>query len=480
MARQYAAHARFRTWLRLPAAAGANLDSKTCSEEQHNYLNNRMYYQKDFPPEEFRQRRQAIMDRIGERAIAVIGGAGSTGAFDYFRQTNEFYYLTGIEVPHAYLRIDGATRHSTLYLPHHDPKHERSEGGQLHCDLPEPVRELTGIESIASLAQLASDVERSSTIFMPQSPGEGRQACRDTLRYQRKLVESDPWDQRPSHEAHLQSRLAAFAPHATFADLSPLLDELRLIKSERELEIMRRAGQVTAQAVRTAMRHTRAGLYEYQLAAMADGVFSDAGARSAGYRAIVASGANIWNAHYYRNNCLLQVGDLVLMDYAPDLGCYTSDIGRMWPVNGRYTAEQRELYGFVIAYHEMLIQIIRPGVTVPELAREAADRIRPLWTSWPFSKSCYREAARKMFESTIAFTHPVGMAVHDVGEYRDEFLREGVVFALDPQLWVPEESLYIRVEDTVAVTKTGIEVFTGAAPRGLNEVEAGMRSQSAH
>jgi len=434
-----------------------------------------MYYQKDFPPEEFQQRRHAIMDRIGAQASAVIGGAGSTGAFDYFRQTNEFYYLTGVEVPHAYLRIDGATRRSTLYLPHHDPKHERSEGGQLHCDLPEAVSALTGMEVIAPLAQLASDVQRSSIIFAPQAPGEGRQACRDTLRNQRKLMEADPWDQRPSREAHLQSRLAAVATLATFADLCPLLDDLRLIKSERELDLLRRAGQVTAQAVRQAMHHTRAGLFEFQLAALADGVFSDAGARSAGYRAIVASGANIWNAHYYRNNCLLQAGDLVLMDYAPDLGCYTSDIGRMWPVNGCYSAVQRELYGFVVAYHEVLIQIIRPGVTVAELAREAADCIRPLWTSWDFSKSCYREAARKMFESTVAFTHPVGMAVHDVGEYRDEPLREGVVFALDPQLWVPEESLYIRVEDTVAITKFGNEVFTDAAPRRLDEVEAEMK-----
>jgi Xaa-Pro aminopeptidase len=437
-----------------------------------------MYYQTDFPPEEFQNRRRTIADRIGASAVAVIGGAGATGAFDYFRQTNELYYLSGVEVPHAYLQIDGETNRSTLYLPHHDPKHERSEGPQLHCDVPNEVAILTGIERVAPLAQLAADVKHAGTIFTPQSPGEGRQAWRDTLRYQRKLAEADPWDQRPSRESHLQSRLAAVAPQATFRDLSPLLDELRLIKSVRELSLLRRAGQLTAEAVRKAMQQTRVGLYEYQLAAVADHVFSDAAARSAGYRAIVAGGANIWNAHYYRNDCPLRDGDLVLMDYAPDIGCYTSDIGRMWPVNGRYSALQRELYGFVVAYHETLIDLIRPGATVAELARDAADRIRPRWQAWPFSKDVYREAARTMIESEVAFTHPVGMAVHDVGEYRQAPLRPDIVFALDPQMWVPDESLYIRVEDTVAVTRSGVEVLTAGAPRGLDEVEQLMKSKT--
>jgi Xaa-Pro aminopeptidase len=109
---------------------------------------------------------------------------------------------------------------------------------------------------------------------------------------------------------------------------------------------------------------------------------------------------------------------------------------------------------------------------VGDLARQAADRIRPTWEAWPFRNDRYREAARKMIESEVAFTHPVGMAVHDVGKYHDEPPRPGVVFALDPQMWVPDESLYIRVEDTVLVTDDGIEVLTTDAPLDLDEVEA--------
>jgi Xaa-Pro aminopeptidase len=203
-------------------------------------------------------------------------------------------------------------------------------------------------------------------------------------------------------------------------------------------------------------------------------VFLAGGASGGGYRPIVAGGANIWNAHYFRNNCSLRDGDLVLFDYAPDVGCYTSDIGRMWPVNGRYSAQQRELYGFCVEYHKQLIRVIRPGVTIGDLARQAAEQVRPTWKNWSFSKPSYREAALTMIESEVAFTHPVGMAVHDVGEYRGEPLQAGVVFALDPQMWVPDEQLYIRVEDTVVVTEQGVEVLTADAPLELDDIEALM------
>ena len=211
---------------------------------------------------------------------------------------------------------------------------------------------------------------------------------------------------------------------------------------------------------------------------MADYVFSTLGAQGPGYRAIVASGANIWNPHYFRNNCRLQDGDLVLMDYAPDVGYYTSDIGRMWPVSGRYSPLQRELYGFMVEYHKTLLELIRPGVSADQIHSEAAARMAPLVESTRWSKPIYEQAARNTLTYTGHLSHGVGMAVHDVGDYRAEPLAPGVVFALDPQMWVPEEQLYIRVEDTVAVTESGVEILTAAAPLELDDVEAHMRTPS--
>jgi Xaa-Pro aminopeptidase len=159
------------------------------------------------------------------------------------------------------------------------------------------------------------------------------------------------------------------------------------------------------------------------------------------------------------------------MDYAPDLHGYTSDIGRMWPVNGRYDRVQRDLYGFVVDYHATLLELIRPGLTPAEITRKAADRMRPWAARTKWTKPIYEAAIQRLLDTAKPCTHPVGMAVHDVGVYQDEPLRPGIVFALDPQLWAPEERLYIRVEDAVAVTANGVESLTRHAPLELDEVE---------
>lgn len=430
-----------------------------------------LHYQTDFPHGEFERRREVIFQEIG-KSKAVIAGGAVTGAFDVFRQTNEFYYLCGVEVPHAYLLLDGAMRWTTLYLPRRDETIERSEGPQLNSSRPDQVRERTGVDEVKPLEALAEDLREATQVYTPFAPAEGREACRDTLLHARRQIEADPWDQRPSNEQRFRDKLAAACPQLEFADLTPTLDQMRLHKSSLEIELMRRAGRLTAKAVVEAMGQTAPGRFEFELAAVADYLYLRSGARGPGYRPIVASGANIWNAHYYRNDSMLMDGDLVLMDYAPDMGGYTSDIGRMWPVNGKYTAVQRELYGFVVEYHKVLLRTIRPRQRVNELVQEAAAAIGPTWEEWPWSKPQYRDAARTMIDSPVAFTHPVGMAVHDVGEYRNNPLQAGLVFALDPQMWVPDEQLYIRVEDTVVVTPDGAESLTKDAPLELDEVES--------
>jgi Xaa-Pro aminopeptidase len=224
------------------------------------------------------------------------------------------------------------------------------------------------------------------------------------------------------------------------------------------------------------MRATRPGAYEYQLDAVMRYCYLVNGARDAAYRAIIAGGANAWYGHYNANDCVLQDGDLVLVDCAPDYRYYTSDIGRMWPVNGRYAPVQRELYGFIVAYHKVLLRLIRPGVTDAQIQQEAAAEMGEVVEATRFSKPIYEAAARRALAFPYHMSHPVGMAVHDVGHYRGKTLQPGVVLALDPQMWVPEERLYIRVEDTVVVTEEGIENLTVDAPLELDEVEAAMRA----
>jgi len=164
------------------------------------------------------------------------------------------------------------------------------------------------------------------------------------------------------------------------------------------------------------------------------------------------------------------------MDVAPDVDGYTSDIGRMWPVDGVYSPLQRELYGFVVEYHKTLLRVLRPGITPEQAMGEATEKMAPIARDWPFSKPVYRAAAERLLAFHGHCSHPVGMAVHDVGRYFGRPMEPGLVFALDPQMWVPEEKLYIRVEDTVAITKDGVEILTQGVPLELDDVEALMRS----
>jgi Xaa-Pro aminopeptidase len=435
------------------------------------------FFQTDFSAREFAARRQRVAQKVGAGAVAVLRGGTSTGAFDIFRQTNEFYYLSGVEVPHACLLIEGGTGSTTLFLPPGDPHITASEGKELNADEPELATTITGVQEVRPVSALTGDLEGVTTIYTPLSPGEARMQCRDTLLHARKQRQADPWEDHSSAEERFRDRLQAARPGVEIKDLSPILDRLRLIKSPAEIALMRRAGELTALAVLEAMRSTRPGAMEYQLGAIADYIYLVNGAKGGGYRPIIPGGDNIWNGHYYRNSRSLRDGELVLMDYAPDLGCYTSDIGRMWPVNGKYSDWQRELYGYIVKYHKVLLQTIRPGRTADEIHAEAADRMRPIVESTQWSEPAFEQAARKTLEFKGHLSHPVGMAVHDVGDYRAAPLEPGLVFALDPQMWIPEKKLYIRVEDTVVVTETGVENLTSLAPLELDEVEQHMRER---
>lgn len=440
------------------------------------------HYQSDFPPEEFRARWSAVFDRIGKEAVAVAQGAPLANGFQYPRQSNTFYYLSGIETPGAYLLLDGRNRRATLYLPPRNERLERSEGKVLSADDAEAVRRLTGADEVRSVLDMGTAWPAGDArleVYAESAPAEGYAQSRYEVKAADTAIAADPWDGRLPREARFVELLRLRNPRAALKDLTPILDELRSVKSAREVALVRRASELAGLGILEAMRSTEAGAWEYQLDAAARYVFLQNGARLDGYRSITASGtANIWNGHYYRNDSQLRDGDLVLMDYAPDYRYYVSDVGRMWPVSGTFAPWQRELLQLVLEYRNAVLPRIRPGATVDAILAEARAAMEPVLARTRFSKPAYEKAARKLLETGGGvFSHPVGMAVHDVGGYRSAPLKPGQVFSIDPQLWVPEETLYIRYEDTVVVTETGVENFTAFLPTELGAIEQVVRQK---
>lgn len=447
------------------------------------------HYQTDFPPEEFQARWDTLFDAIGDNSVALVQGGPAPRGFEYPRQTNTFYYLSGVETPHAYLWFDGRTREVTLFLPPRNERLERSEGVVLSAATEDLAKTLIGVHHVRSTEEM-SDAwlveaigDSKPAIYTPFRPGEGYAQSRYEIQKADKQILDDYWDGRLSREMQLLSLLRMRAPRQynrplmNIRDLSPILDDMRMIKSEREIALVRRASQLAGLGMMEAIRSTEPGAYEYQLDAAMRYVFLVNGARLDGYRSITASGTkNIRNGHYFRNDSQMQTGDLVLMDYAPDYRYYVSDIGRMWPVSGEYLDWQRELLSVVLAYRNEILARIRPGVTPDQIKTEAAEAMETYFQNHKFSKRRYEKAARKMVETGGGvFSHSVGMAVHDVGRYQEDILKPGLVFSVDPQLWVDEENLYIRYEDTVVVTEDGVENFTDFLPSELDDLEALVR-----
>lgn len=437
------------------------------------------HHQTHFPPEEFKARWAKIYAQIGDRAVAIVQGVSLARGFNFPRQSNEFYYLSGIETPGAYLLLDGRARKTTLFLPPRNERLERSEGKVLSAEDAELVKKLTGVDAVASVKTMGEEwlgelmKAPAPVIYTLFSPAEGSAESRYELNNANAAIAADYWDGRLSREAHFVSLLRTRAPRAEVKDLTPILDGMRSVKSPLEIDLIRRASQLAGLGILEAIKSTKAGLYEYQLDAAARYIFLAGGARLEGYRSITAAGtANIWNGHYYRNNAQLKDGDLVLMDFAPDYGYYTSDVTRMWPVNGKYSPVQRELLQFVLEYRNAVLKLIRPGVTTKAIYDQARIAMEPVLQRTKFSKPVYEQAARKMLETGGGtLSHPVGLAVHDDGPYNRDVLKVGHVFSIDPQLWVPEETLYIRYEDVIVITETGYENFTDFLPTELNDLE---------
>ncbi len=449
-----------------------------------SFAQEKHYFQTDFSIEEFQERRSKIFEAIGNNSIALIQGAASVAGFKVFRQTNTFYYLCGLESEHAYLLLNGKNKTSSIYLPHRNEGRERSQGKILSAEDADLVKKLTGVERVRGLEFLANDlvgtglINRGSPyLYTPLSPAETGNDSRDEILYGQARAASDQWDSQSTREARFKNLIMERFPQFEIRDLSPILDAMRLIKSPKEIEIIRIATEIAGLAIMEAMRSTKPGVYEYQLDAAAKYIFYQHDAQGDGYPSIIGGGTNAYMGHYFHKTDVLNDGDLVLMDYAPDYHYYTSDVTRIWPVNGKFSEEQSALYEFIVAYRDALFHYIKPGVTSNDVLKNAAADMKEYLIGKSFVKPAHLKAVQKGLTFRGHFQHPVGMAVHDVGRVHGITLQEGMVFTIDPMIWIPEERHYIRIEDVAVVTKTGVENLSAFVPSKIEDVERTIKEK---
>ena len=428
---------------------------------------------------EYKRRRRQLMRMAGADAIAIVAAAPerlrNNDAHYPYRQDSDFHYLTGFGEPEAVLALVPGRQHgeAILFCRERDPERERWDGPR------------AGTEGAVSRFGFddAFPIDDIDDIL----PGliEGRRRVyyhfgRDT-EFDLKLI---GWVNR----VRALVRQGAKPPHE-FVALSHLLHDLRLYKSRAELALMRRSAKIAAAAHVRAMQATRPGMNEHEVEAELLHTFRKHGA-VASYEPIVGGGANACVLHYRANDALLRDGDLLLIDAGAEYQCYASDITRTFPVNGRFSAEQRALYEIVLAAQLAAIDEVRAGRSFDAYHQAAVRSItrgllRLGLLGGTLERNLREHAYRKFYMHKTG--HWLGLDVHDVGDYRvdGEFrvLEPGMVVTVEPGLYVAPDAkgvpakfrgIGIRIEDDVVVTDGAPEVMSADVPKDAEAIQALM------
>lgn len=419
-------------------------------------------------------RRQALMEEFLERAddedaVIVLRGQGAQNDYREFRQDNNFWYFTGITTPNAVYVCVPKTGEEYLLLPLVDPQKERWQGDLIS---PEEGREYTTIANVTKLSKsgvkgksgnlealLEKLAQDHDTFYVQRQPAENWMMSRDYLLAAKSDVMLDALDGRTNRGDQFGNKLAE-RYEVDVRDITLMLDNLRLVKTPEEVEAMRRACEISGAAHVHAMKTAKPGDYEWQVGAAMTGKFYELGAMGPAYLAIVGSGPAACILHYPQANRQLGEGEVVMIDYGAEYRHYVADISRSWPVGEKFSKRQREVYDAVYEAQEAAFAECKPGSTLGQVGT-AAQRViskRGFGAMWH------------------GVSHWLGMATHDVGAYRKR-LEPGMVFTVEPGIYLPDEGIGVRIEDVVLITEDGYELLSSSIPRKIKDIEA-LRAQA--
>mgnify|MGYP001033649582 CR=1 FL=1 len=442
------------------------------------------YFAPELPPSIFAERRTRLAESMSlNSACFIFGGQLKTRSNDteyVFRQDSDFMYLTGFLEPDAALlmikRKDGL--HSTIFCAPKDPVAEIWHGRRLGVDAaPQTLKVDTAFSSDDLTTLLPKHLAGVSEVYCLFNQNTAQSILQLAIEQVRKTPK--------------QSFLA---PKAV-KDISSTIHHLRLLKTSEELQIMRTAGEISADAHKMAMRASKPGLNEGQLEAVLHYHFAIAGARNQAYTSIVGGGDNACILHYTENNQTLQDGTLVLIDAGGELAGYAADITRTFPVNGHFSKPQAQLYQIVLDAQEAALAQCRAGNTLSDIMQASVVvLVTGLCELGILTGSVQDNIDQSTYRDYFmhGIGHYLGLDVHDVGAYKDAYgdlpLVENTVITIEPGVYiapgspVPEQyqGIGIRIEDNVVIKADSCEILTNAVPKTIAEIEALMQEPYQH
>ncbi|WP_286272396.1 Xaa-Pro aminopeptidase [Thalassotalea hakodatensis] len=435
------------------------------------------------PMSEFKARRALFAKQLPDNSVTLLfAGQEVTRSNDteyLFCQDKSFYYLTGFTEPDAVLMIEKMNGNvtTTLFCLAKDPFAEVWHGKRIGC---EKAKDQYAFDAAYSLDEIDCVVEEAIANKQSLCFFQGHNPHHDDQVY--------TWLDQVKGKV----RQGISAPNMLI-NCHPIVDELRLIKTDAELEVMRKVNEISGRAHQRAMEKTQVGMFEYQIEAELLHEFARHGAREAAYNSIVAGGNNANILHYTNNSDVLTNGDLLLIDAGGELAGYAADITRTFPVNGKFTPEQKALYQLVLDAQIAAINAIKPGADFGQLN----DICQQILTEGLLNLGILEgditqlitdKACKQYFIHGLG--HWLGLDVHDVGDYHMKDKRQtrafqpGMVMTIEPGLYIPADDenveakwrgIGIRIEDNIVVTDQGHENLTEHVPKFVDDIERIMQ-----
>jgi Xaa-Pro aminopeptidase len=420
------------------------------------------------PSSDYHARREKLAGKLDGGFALVFAPPEAEGpnAIYGYRPDNNFFYLTGWTEPGAALLVEsaveakgenGARQYAEiLFLPNRNASQERWTGPKLGPDDPKAAT-ATGVDRVEALDNLRTELvkmlpPRSAKIYT-DVPGPGEVS---------NSTEPLNWLKNAN----------AFPVGTSYADVRPLLASLRMIKDGGEVELVRKATNASIAAQLAAIRAIRPGIGEREISSLLQYEWGKRGCERPAYAPIVGSGFNSTVLHYSDDSGTIQSGDLVVMDAAGEYSLYASDITRTAPANGKFTARQREIYDIVLGAQKAAIAAFQSGKS--HLRRDQADSLHDVAYEYinTHGKDSHGEPLGKYFIHGLG--HFVGLNVHDEGDYSVP-LAPGMIFTIEPGIYIPEEKLGVRIEDMFYVDNDGQLIrLTESLPQAADEIERTM------
>ena len=428
---------------------------------------------------EFLRRRQALLAQMAPASAALIFSAPeATRSADSeypYRQNSDFWYFTGFNEPEAVLvliKSDDTHNHSVLFNRLRDKTAEIWFGRRLGQ---EAAPEKLGVDRALAFSEIDEQLYQLLNGLDVVYHAQGEYSYADAILF------------TALDKLRKGSRQNLTAP-ASMTDWRPIVHEMRLFKSPEEIDVLRRAGEISALAHTRAMQVCRPGMFEYQLEGEILHEFNRHGARFASYNTIVGGGENGCILHYTENESELRDGELVLIDAGCEYRGYAGDITRTFPINGKFTPAQREIYDIVLASLDAALTLFRPGTSIQEVT---SDVVRIMITGLVKLGILKGDVEQLMADNAHraffmhGLSHWLGLDVHDVGVYgpdRSRTLEPGMVLTVEPGLYIAPDAdvppqyrgIGIRIEDDILITENGNENLTASVVKRADEIEALM------